>query len=329
MKIGKLPNDVLKNIILNKIKHTREDILLRPGVGEDCCAIDFEKYVCVLSSDPVTGSVKDVGKIAVHVSCNDIASCGVEPIGLLATILAPKDITQSELEKIMIDMTECASELGVEIVGGHTEITDAVNKVVIITTACGKIIKGKLVASNNAKPGDKVIITKTAGIEGTAIIANDFKSELLKIFSEDFISKALSYIDYISVVKDGVVAAQAGVSAMHDVTEGGVLGAAWEIAEASQCGIRIYADKIPVSEETRIICKHYGIDPLKLIASGSMLITTPDAGRVISALSKENIKATVIGEITSCNNREVVYDNKVTELKQPESDHLYKVISNG
>jgi hydrogenase expression/formation protein HypE len=326
MEIGKVPNSVLQKIILDKIKYNRTDVLIRPKIGEDCCAIDFGENACVMSTDPITGAANEIGKLAVHVGCNDIASCGVEPLGILITILAPKGTTEQDLDIVMSDICQTSELLNVEILGGHTEITNAVTRFVIITTTVGKVPSNALVKTSGAQPGDRIILTKSAGIEGTAIIAHDKEDELHKNLDSKTIETAKSFINSISVVKEGIIAGKFGVSSMHDVTEGGVLGAVWEVAEASVVGAKIYKDLIPIEEETKIICNYFDIDPLKLISSGCMLITCKDGDKLVKEMLEKGIKATVIGMITKETERIIKSGNGFEEIHQPDSDELYKVV---
>ena len=326
MEIGKLPNSILREIVLDKIKENRKEILVRPKVGEDCCAVDFGDNVCVLSSDPITGAENEVGRLAVHISCNDVASCGAEPLGLLVTILVPPKATQKELESVMSQISETANSLNVDIIGGHTEVTTAVNRFVIITTAVGHVLKDKLVTTSGAKVGDDIIITKYAGIEGTAIIANDKEKELIGRLEKDVLDKAKSLVKDISVVKEGIIAGQFGVNSMHDITEGGVLGAIWEVTEASEKGAMVYADRIPVMDETLKICNIYNIDPLRLISSGCMIITCKNGDELVKELERNGIKATVIGQITESSEKRLVFKDGDVEIGEPLSDELYKVV---
>ena len=141
------------------------------------------------------------------------------------------------------------------------------------------------------------------------------------------IEEAKGYIERISVLKEGLLAAKEGASAMHDVTEGGVLGAVWEICEASGVGAEIYSEQIPVTQITMQICKHYHINPFKLISSGCMIIIIKDAARLIELLSKEGTEAAIIGKITEGKTRKLISKNKAIEINAPEADELYKVIS--
>jgi hydrogenase maturation factor len=323
VRIGKLTNEQLKSVVLSKLRPKR-DVLLRSGVGEDCAALDFNGEACVLSTDPITGAEKNAGRLAVHVSCNDVASSGAEPEAMLVTLLIPPDKNMAEVESVLDDLTSTADMLGVDIIGGHTEVTDAVNRIVISTTVIGRTDSIKLVRSGGAKPGDSLIMTGYAASEGTYIIASERSEQLAGVLSEDDRKKIKALGDSLSVIAEGITAARLGATAMHDVTEGGVYGAVHELCEASGVGCDIYKDDIPVLDATNKICAHLGLDPYRLIGSGSMLITAKDPVAIMSALSEKGINAAVIGRITDediC----VTENGKMKPLAPPESDELFRL----
>ncbi len=326
METGKIPNNILKNIILNKVQKNRSEVILRPGIGEDCSAVEFGEYACVLSSDPITGTAMEIGRLAVHISCNDIASCGVEPLGLLVTILCPPGSTEQELEQIMNQLSAAAAAIHVDILGGHTEITSAVTRFVISCTAVGRCLKDKLITTSGAQKGDSLVLTKHAGLEGTSIIAHEREQELRKVLDGKIVDDAKEYMEHLSVVNEGLAAAQFGVNAMHDVTEGGILGAVWEMCEASGHGVEIDLDRIPVSIPTKKICEYYKIDPFKLISSGCMLISTADGDGLAAHLKEVGIAAAVIGRLNGTDQRVMVHAGKVEPIPQPAADELYKVL---
>lgn len=323
MEIGKLPNELLESLVLNSIKNKRKDVITRGAVGEDCAVVDFGKYACVLSTDPITGAAKNIGKLAIHISANDIASNGAEPIGILLTILAPPDTKEEEIKEIMKDATDVANELNIEIIGGHTEITSAVNRIVINSTAIGKQLKEKVLDARKVKEGYKVILTKKIAIEGTSIIAHDLEERLKKDIDDELINEAKTLIEDISVVKEGMIAGEIGVDYMHDITEGGLFGAIHEASSAINKGIRIYKDKIKLEKSTEVICDKLNIDPYRLIASGSLIIITEDknADLLLDKFKKESIEANIIGEVI---NSGVFMDQE--KINPPESDELYKVV---
>lgn len=326
LEVGKIPNSLLQALVLDKIKIKNPDVLVNPGIGEDCCALDFGEYLCVMSTDPITGTAAEVGRLAVHISCNDIASCGIKPLGLLVTILAPQGTTQEDLETVSDQLNMAANEIGVDIIGGHTEVTQAVTRFVLITMAVGKVQKDKMITTAGAKIGDDIVITKGAGIEGTAIIAYEKEKELLPVLGETLLKKAKGYMDMLSVVPEGIIAGEHGVNSMHDATEGGLLGALWEVCQASYTGAKIEYAKIPISEETRLICDHFNIDPLKLISSGCMVITCEDGKGLVDKLEKQGIKAAVIGQIVKNECTLIQQDGKFSVISEPKSDELYKVL---
>ncbi len=326
MHLGKIPNNLLEKLVISNIGQHRSDILIGPGVGKDCGVIDFGEYACVLSTDPITGTSSRIGYLGVHISCNDVVTTGAELIGILVTIMAPPNTVYEDIEEIMKDIEVGAKELGVEVIGGHTEITDTVNQMVLSVTAIGKVKKKELLHPSRVQLGDDIIVTKTAGLEGTAIIAYD-KSQLLKQqFGATFVEKAKSYMNYISVAKEGKIAAQFGANAMHDATEGGVLGALWELGQAIDKGMVIYEENIPIAEETAAIAEFFNINPLRLISSGTMIIISPDGEKLVDELKKNGIDAAVIGKIVEEKGVWSISNGGKRIVEPPVGDELYKAL---
>lgn len=325
MKIGKLPNEILNSLVLDKLQKKRNEVLVRPSVGEDCSAVDFGREICVISTDPITGTKNQIGRIGVNVALNDLASSGAEPVGLMVTMLIPPNAGMSDIENIISQLSDEAAKLNVDIIGGHTEVTDAVTRFVLSITAVGKSINRNIITTSGAKPGDDLILTKYAGIEGTSILAFDYEEELASKFGMEIVEKAKSLINSISVVNEGLIAAKLGAHAMHDVTEGGVLGAVWEMCHASGCGAHVYKERIPVLNETRLICDYFNIDPYRLISSGCMLIACENGEKLVQELSENGIKAVVIGRMTGDRNILLSDESGDVTISSPESDELYKV----
>lgn len=328
MKVGKLTTEQLKNLVFNTLKTKRKEIMVRPSVGEDCAIVDFGEYVCVMSTDPITGTAEEIGKLAIHITCNDIASSGVSPLGIMLTIMAPEGTKEEDIKKIMEDASNEAAKLNVDIIGGHTEITNAVNRIIISSTGIGKELKNKALKKDMPKSEDLVVLTKGAGIEGTGIICFEKEEELKKIYGSEIVNEGKNLLDKISVVKEGVIGGKIGVSFMHDVTEGGVLGGLWEICDLYKLGCTIYEDKIKINDSTRIISNHFNINPLRLISSGSMLIGIREEkiDLLKYEFGKENIEYSIIGKFNSTKKNILVKDGKEKEIKPPESDEIYKVI---
>lgn len=330
LPVGKLDSDVLKEIVFEKITFRRDEIITRPGIGEDCAAIDFGQYECVVSTDPITAAVSDIGRLSIHISCNDVASNGIEPLGILLTVLLPVGTTTGDVERIMADAARAAELCKVEIVGGHTEITLAVIKPVIVSTAIGRAVRGTSASAKDMKPGDFIYMTKTAGIEGTGIIACDFEEELLGIMNSDELEEAKSLLDWVNVIPEGLIGGSVGTSGMHDITEGGILGAVWEMCSISGNGADVYIDEIPVLDVTRKVCEHFDINYLRLISSGCMLmvVTPENADEMTRRMAAKNIRFTKIGEVKDKDNGIMAKyaDGSTCIIDPPYADELYKVV---
>jgi hydrogenase maturation factor len=297
MQIGKVPNHILDRIVIDKIRRRDSRVLSSAGIGEDCGVLDFGDNHCIISSDPITGATEDIGKIAVHVACNDIATCGVRPVALMSTILLPPGTQESELEAVMDDIVGTADSINVSVIGGHTEVTDAVSRIVVSLTSIGIAQPGGYITSRGAMGGDTIVMTKHAGLEGAAIVAAEGRAELEAALGTELVEEALALKRELSVIEEGAIAGELRAHAMHDVTEGGVYGAIWEMAEASRKGVRVYRDAIPVLDATKAICGHFGLDAHRLVSSGSMLIATDRPGELISALAAAGVAAAAIADV--------------------------------
>lgn len=320
MRLGKLNNDQLNDLVLNKFPHTRKEVICAPQAGVDCTAVELSGDIAVLSTDPITSAGRNIGYLTVHVSCNDAAAAGAEPVGLLVTILAPPHATEAEIALIADELSAAAQRVNVDIIGGHTEVTNAVTRFVTCATVLARGEKGRLVTPGGMREGDYIVMTKHAGLEGASIIAADF-ADKLHMLTRDELSAAVGFMNDISVVKEGLFAAKHGASAMHDATEGGVLGALWELSEASSCGILIDPDAVLVHDITRKICDSFSLDPLRLLSSGCMLIACIDGEAMVKGLKKEGIDAAIIGRATHAGR--LLKDG--TEIMMPEADEVYKL----
>ncbi len=325
MEIGKFSSEKLHEIVISKINHKRSEVILSANVGEDCAAIDLEDSLCVVSTDPITGAVSDVGRLSVNVSVNDVASSGAEPVGILITILAPPTSTYDEVEDVVDQISKTCDEMNLDIVGGHTEVTDAVNRIVVSTTVLGKCDRDKLVTSAGAKVGDSIIITKQIGLEGTAIIAKDYEKNLHGVLTEKQLKTAQNQGEFLSVLTEGTIAAKFGVTSMHDITEGGIYGGLHEICTSANVGATIEKDLIPILDETRILCEHFKLNPYRLISSGSMIITIKNSDELIYKLKEKGIMATVIGQITD-GDIMLKDEGDLKLIGPPTADELFKLV---
>lgn len=327
MKIGKVPEAVLKRSVLNQIHVRREEVLLGASVGEDCAAAAVaEDEMLVLSTDPITGTVKDIGHLAVQITVNDLASAGAEPVGIMLTILLPERVSEQKLRNMMSQAEEACARVNVQIMGGHTEVTKAVNQPLISVVGVGKAKKGRLISTAGARPGMDIIMTKWIGLEGTSILAKEKETELRARFTQPFLDEAKRLDQLLSVLPEAKIAVRHQVAAMHDVTEGGIFGALWEMAEASGVGLEIDLRKIPIRQETVEICEYFDINPYELISSGCMLMAAADGNTIVRELEKAGIHAVVAGKATDGNDRVLYTAGERRFLEPPKSDELYKVV---
>jgi len=325
---GKVPAEILQKVVFKHLGAKRSDVVLGPAVGEDAAIVKTGEMILVTATDPVTGAEEWLGWLAVNVSANDVATCGVKPLWFSSSILLPEGADEELVERICGQMGRAANQLDVAIIGGHCEATPGLDHSVVVGCTLGVAENGRYVTSSGARTGNNIIMTKGAGIEGTAILASDRREELLKVFDEHFIKKAEAFFTKISIVKEALIAfSTGGVSAMHDPTEGGVAGGLHEMADAAKVGFRIYEDKIPISEETKELCAHFEIDPLQLISSGTLLIVAKKekTAEIVTKLLQNNISAQVIGEITEprLGRTSVARNGEKKELVRPVSDHLW------
>ena len=327
MKIGKLPEQVLVRSVLRQIKHRREEVLSGPAVGRDCAALKLKDgEILVMSTDPITGTVKDMGSQAVHITANDLAVSGAEPLGIMLTLLLPDTVEEPQIRAMMQEVESTCEKLGMEVLGGHTEITNVVRQPLISVTGVGKLRQDQMPDLSRVRPGQDLVVTKWIGLEATAILAKEKEEELLKEFSPEFVRTAREFDRYLSVVPDAGAAAAAGVCAMHDITEGGVFGALWEVAEGANVGLEADLKKIPIRQETVEICEVFHLNPYHIMSSGSVLAVTEDGSGLVRELERAGIPAAVVGRTTSGKDRIVRNGEDVQYLTRPQTDELYKVM---
>jgi len=324
MITGKLNWDVLKKLLARNQGAIRPEVEKGGAVGEDCAVVNLGKEKLVLSTDPVTAAAEDAGHIAFHININDIATTGAKPLGIMVTILAPKEASLVDIEKVMRDISKEAKDNDVMILGGHTEVTDAVNRMIVSVTALGTMDHGEQVVwTGGAKVHDKLIVTKALGLEGTSILVSDFWERSREVLTDEEMEAARNFAKELSVLKEGRLMRKLA-SSMHDITEGGILGALWEVKEASGKGFKVDYEKLPVREVTKKLCDAFSLDPLKLISSGSMLMTVENAEEALSVLKKHNIEAHIIGEVLE-EGSILVKGGEETYVEAPQRDEIYKL----
>ena len=298
---GKLPNRLLHDF-LNQFIFDDPSVLINPGVGEDITAVDIEsREVLVLKADPITFATDSIGQYAVLVNANDIATSGAIPQWFLTTLFFPGGTTPSQIQHVFEELKSFCRQWGITLCGGHTEITEAVNRPIVAGMMAGTVARRDLIDKRHMEKGDRVLLTKGVAVEGTAIIAREFGVRLKKLgMAAGEIDRCRQFLDNISIITEAkIAAATAGTSAMHDITEGGLATALEELSIAGGRRIRVDIDNIPVFPETQTICDLLNIDPLGLIGSGSLLICcrSKDCKKLVEDIAAAGIEITLIGEV--------------------------------
>jgi len=300
LPVGKLPADMLERALAGIPGDAA--VLVGAAIGEDAAAVDIQSdEVLVAASDPVTLAADSMARYAVLVNANDVAAAGATPRWLLTTVLFPPGSTASEVLALMRDIQEVCAAYGLALLGGHTEISDAVSRPLVMGTMAGTVSASGLVDKRNMRKGDRVLLTKGVSVEGTGLLAREQAARLREAeWTEADIAEAAGFLERIGILEEARIARSfAGVTAMHDVTEGGLAIAVRELGAAGGRRLRLHMERIPVYPQTERFCSVLGLDPLGLIGSGSLLISCSpaDAGPLTEAIAAAGIEVTDIGEV--------------------------------
>jgi hydrogenase maturation factor len=300
---GKLPQQMLAEL-LARVSHRDPRVLVGPGIGRDAAVIDTGgPRLLIAKTDPITFASDLIGSYAVHVNANDIACMGGRPAWLLVTVLLPQDCPRPLPAQVFAQLAAACESLSIELVGGHTEITHGLDRPIIVGAMLGEVERDRLVRPETARPSDAVILTKGIAIEGTALLAREAPAALRAAgVPAKTLKRAAAYLEDpgISIVTEATAACDAAtVHALHDPTEGGLATALLELALATGCGVRAESEAIRVLPETRAVCEALTLEPLGLLASGSLLIAVADGDcqRVIAAIEAKGISARRIGSL--------------------------------
>ncbi len=335
--MGKIPPHLL-NRLLGKLGQTEGRVILGPGIGVDATVLDTGSGLIAVKVDPITFATDEIGWYAVHVNANDIAVVGGSPAWFLATVLLPENRTTPDLpESIFEQISRGCREVGAALVGGHTEITYGLDRPVVAGCMLGPVARNRLVHPRLIEPGDEVVLARGIAIEATSIIAREFASEVEDRFGPAFTHRCRRFLyePGISVVRAAAIALGTGwVHAMHDPTEGGLITGLWEMAEASGLGLEVHLDRVHIYPETAALCSHFGLDPLGIIASGSLLLAVR-AGygpALTQVLTQAGIPAATIGRFVEDGSRLAQQKGKTLEVIPRNRDEiatLFERRSNG
>lgn len=330
--VGKLPLRILKRF-LKKYTVFDKSVIVGPDIGLDAAVIEFSNKYLLAKTDPITFTAKDIGLYTININANDIAAMGGVPRWFLAAILLPAGKADAKMaEAIFSQLSHACKKLNISLCGGHTEITAGIDRPIVIGQMLGEVEKGKLVTARGAKVGDAIILTKGIAIEATSIMAREKRKEIEGRFGRRFLSRCENFIKTpgISIINDSRIAVKSGtVHAMHDPTEGGIATGLHELAIASEVGMIVEKDKIPVFRECALLADYFGINPIGAIASGALLISasSKDSKKIVAGLEKNAIHASIIGMIVEKRKGVKILENgKLKNLKLFERDEITNIL---
>lgn len=337
MEIGKLPENVLKRSVLRQLKTTRDEVQSGAGVGKDCAIFSFPN-TCMTAMQEAAVAVQttEEGKYAasvaettmrrlIHRTVNNLAAGGGEAVAVMIGLLLPTNVEEPEVKVLMQEAEDTCKELNIQIAGGQTTVLDTVQAPVAVVTGFGKPFSGTKLAG--CAPGQDVVISKWIGLEGTAVLASKFRDRLLSRYPAYLVNEAAGFDRYLSVIPEAATAVKSGVCAMHDLSEGGVFGALWELAENAGVGLTIDMKKLPLRQETVEVCELCDANPYEMLSTGAMLMTAVDGQALADALEAEGIPAAIVGRTTDKKDRVLLNGDEVRYMDRPKNDALYQCLT--
>ena len=335
MRVGKLSVNALKRSVLRQLNTTREEVMNGAGVGEDCAIFAFSDDAMTVScmQEAAVAVMADIGARRsaeertmaqlIHKCANNLAVRGAEPIAALITILLTEATEETVLKELMAEAERVCGSLHIQIAGGQTRITKAAAMPYAVVTGIGKLSPKIHNSLSGAKPGQDVVVSKWIGLEGTAFLAKNHKEKLSERYPAYLVEKAAGFDRYLSIIPEAAVAVKSGVCAMHDVSEGGIFGALWELAERAGVGLTVDLKKLPLRQETVEVCECCNVNPYELLSGGSLIMTSEDGAALTEALKAEGIPAVTVGKVTDSNDRLLVNGDEIRYMDRPRCDEIY------
>ena len=343
MKIGKISESVLNRSVLRLIKKHKNEVTKGAGIGEDCAFLSWKNSdMAVASTQTVTLPVRNAGYLAVMAAANNVLAAGAEPTAVTLALTLPVDAEEIVLKEIMKQAQNCCTELDIEIVGGHTEVSRAVNSPVICATVIGSLTehpKREKLVKNREHQVDRylaqtdrdvtqmdVVMSKWIGLEGTFILANEKEQELRSRYPVSLIRLAKDCGNDLSIRTEARIGAEFGVCAMHDMRNGGVFGALWELSRKLSVGLEIDLKKIPVRQETIEVCEFFDLNPYEFLSGGALLMVTENGEELAETLENEGIPAVVIGRTNGGNDKIIINQDETRYLEPAVPDEIFKIL---
>ena len=328
LESGKLPHELLASL-LAELPPLPPEVRLGARIGEDASAIDVPGGTLVVAADPITLTTEDIALLSVVVNANDVAVCGARPRWFLAVVLVPPGTVESVVRNLFVQLPRALAEVGASLVGGHTEVTPAVNRPVVIGQMLGLVERGRIVTTAGCGPGDVLLQVRPSPIEGAAVLAGEAKDRLGKV-ERRVLAEAQAALQHpgISLVDAALLASELGAKALHDPTEGGLAGGLYEMAAAAAVGIRVDRNSVLWFEPGLAVCEALGCDPWSTLASGTLLaaFASEEAQSALTAFAEAGHPAAAIGVVETGDG---AYDVDGIVLPRPARDEVARLLGNG
>lgn len=326
MRTGKLPEHTFKRSVINTIRYRGEDVSLRAAVGHDGAV--FGDMVTAMATTAFHYSGNEL--YALNNALNNVIAAGGEPKAVTVAILMPEHSEEAELRTITDNLAKKAEHLKIDIVGGHTELVPTVKSPTVVITAYGNRLW-----TNRHKEvceGLDIVMTKWTGLYGGAYLATAKKEELLTRYPESYIDTCAAYMNSTSlmgeleVVRDMSDDLRGSIYAAHDVSNGGVFGALWQLLSACNVGTEFPVSIIPMKQEIIEVCEYFNINPYMLNGQGSLLMITDNGQEIVEAMTEAGINAVILGTTTTGKKRVVTIGEEERFLVAPKGDMLNQVL---
>ena len=316
MKSGKVSEAVLKRSIIKTVnKQEKQQLVSKAAVGSDAGLFACEEMTGVMATSctSLSGCEKGLAAVAVHRACNSLATAGGTPVAVTAQLMLTEAAEEKELKEIMQELLAACKAADVVLANGHTQVSTFVTEPVISVTAMGSA--SAVMTLEETVYGSDLVMTKSAGLTGAALLAKHYRENLHERYTYAFIEKAAAREDLVSVLPEINVLKELGIRHMHDVAEGGVFGAVWELCERLSAGVELDLKKIPICQETVEICEYFDVNPYQLKGDGALLFLTHDSASAIRALNEAGISASVIGRVNESNDRVLINEDETRFLE--------------
>lgn len=322
MRTGKISENVLKRSVLKRCTSKNDNMAQGPGIGQDCAIVRIEgQKEALLSTQAATGMEKGIWRMAVYSCANNLYSSGGRPLALTTAVVLPAAAKEEELRYIIDELNSACSELKIALCSGHTEVSEHV-KDAVVTVTCFGVTETKALPTSEIVPDLDLVMTGRAGLCGTALLARRHAEELKERFPISLVEDACRFDQELSVKKAAELAKYHGAAAMHDVSEGGIFGALWEMCESAKVGMEVDLRKIPIRQESIEICEIYGLNPYQMLSGGSLLIAVKDGKRLVDFLSDAGVEASVIGWTTDKKDKILKNGEETRYLDKPAQDQI-------